>query len=367
MDFERIREHEQVIVCHEPSVGLKAIIAIHSTALGPALGGCRMFPYATFDEALEDALRLSKGMTYKCAATGLDFGGGKAVIVGDPETDKSPELFRAFGQQVASLNGRFYTGTDMGTTPEDFVHALSETDCIVGIPETYGGHGDSSIPTSQGVLYGLRATLKFLQGTENLGDFVYAVQGLGKVGYKVAAQLLDEGASLVVSESDQKRIDELLTHAERVEGHVEVASQDGIYDAKADIFIPCAIGGILNDETVNRLQVKAVVGSANNQLRSDRQGEVLHERGILYAPDYIVNTGGLIQVADELRQPNKERVLEQTQRIYTALLEIYRLAAEEGVSTVTAANRLCETRIARRKERNHFFLSTLRPKWRLRT
>ena len=178
--FDKMAEHEQVVFCNDPSTGLRAIIAIHNTTLGPALGGCRMQPYESVDEALEDALRLSKGMSYKCAAADVDFGGGKAVIIGDPKTDKSPELFRAFGQFVDSLGGRFYTGTDMGTTMDDFIHALKETNCIVGVPEAYGGGGDSSIPTAEGVLYGIKATNKVLFGNDDLGGVSYAVQGLGK-------------------------------------------------------------------------------------------------------------------------------------------------------------------------------------------
>lgn len=178
--FDKMAEHEQVVFCNDPSTGLRAIIAIHNTTLGPALGGCRMQPYESVDEALEDALRLSKGMSYKCAAADVDFGGGKAVIIGDPKTDKSPELFRAFGQFVDSLGGRFYTGTDMGTTMDDFIHALKETNCIVGVPEAYGGGGDSSIPTAEGVLYGIKATNKVLFGNDDLGGVSYAVQGLGR-------------------------------------------------------------------------------------------------------------------------------------------------------------------------------------------
>ena len=184
--FDQMAEHEQVVFCNDPATGLRAIIAIHNTTLGPALGGCRMQPYESVDEALEDVLRLSKGMSYKCAAADVDFGGGKAVIIGDPKTDKSPELFRAFGQFVDSLGGRFYTGTDMGTTMDDFIHALKETNCIVGVPEAYGGGGDSSIPTAAGVLYGIKATNKVLFGKDDLGGVSYAVQGLGKVGFKVA-------------------------------------------------------------------------------------------------------------------------------------------------------------------------------------
>lgn len=366
LDFERIKEHEQVVFCNDPQSGLKAIIAIHDTTLGPALGGCRMRPYASVDEALEDVLRLSKGMTYKCAAADMDHGGGKSVIIGDPLKDKSPELFRAFGQYIESLNGRFYTGTDMGTAPGDFVHSLKETANIVGIPEAYGGHGDSSIPTAHGVIYGLKATTKKLWGTEIFQDMSFAIQGLGKVGFKVAKQLLEDGAVLYVTDINENMVKELVHQSEHTPGKVHVVTGDDIYSAPADVFIPCALGGIINDRTIEKLKVKAVVGSANNQLLEDHHGDVLRDMGILYAPDYIVNAGGLIQVADELHHPNKERVLQQTRAIYDTLVQIYDHAEEEGCSTVHASNVFCENRIERRKQSNSFFTAKKAPKWQIR-
>jgi phenylalanine dehydrogenase len=364
--FEQIREHEQVVFCNDEATGLKAIIAIHSTRLGPALGGCRMYPYKTVDDALEDVLRLSKGMTYKCAAADVDFGGGKAVIIGDPTKDKSPELFRAFGQFVESIQGRFYTGTDMGTDPEDFVHALKETNCIVGVDEVYGGSGDSSVPTAQGVIYGLQATSKALWGTDDLSGKSYSIQGLGKVGYKVAEYLLENGADLFVTDINQKAIDQIVQKAQEMGAGIKVVSSDEIYSQPADVFIPCAMGGIINDDTIPQLQVKAIVGSANNQLREERHGLVLQEKGILYAPDYIVNAGGLIQVADELYSPNKERVLKKTKAIYNSLWNIYSQAEREGITTVEAANKFCEHRIEARTRRNSFFSHMKRPKWAVR-
>lgn len=368
LTFERIHEHEQVVFCNDPDSGLKAIIAIHNTTLGPALGGCRMRPYQDVDEALEDVLRLSKGMTYKCAAADVDFGGGKSVIIGDPLKDRTPGLFRAFGQFVDSLNGRFYTGTDMGTHPEDFVQAIKETDCIVGVPQEYGGHGDSSIPTAQGVVYSLKATSRVLSGNENLSDQTFAVQGLGKVGSKVAKQLLDEGADLVISDISPAAIDDVLTYAADKVGSVSVAEGDAIYSADADVFVPCALGGIINDETIGTLKVKAIVGSANNQLLKDEHGDLLRKKGILYAPDYIVNSGGLIQVADELHAhgPNKDRVMQKTSAIYDTLLQIFQTAEAQSVSTDAAANHFVEERIQKRMRRNSFFSHDKRPKWQLR-
>lgn len=368
LTFERIHKHEQVVFCNDPKSGLKAIIAIHNTTLGPALGGCRMRPYKDVDEAVEDVLRLSKGMTYKCAAADVDFGGGKSVIIGDPITNRSPALFRAFGQFVDSLNGRFYTGTDMGTQPEDFVQAMKETDCIVGVPQEYGGHGDSSIPTAQGVIYSLKATSRVLWNSESLSGKTFAVQGLGKVGSKVARQLLDEGANLVISDITPSAIDDILSYAENKQGSVNVAEGEGIYQAEADVFVPCALGGIINDETIDTLRVKAIVGSANNQLLKDEHGDSLRKKGILYAPDYIVNSGGLIQVADELhvQGPNIERVLQKTSAIYDTLLQIFQTAEQQSISTDVAANHFVEERIHERMQRNSFFSHDKRPKWQLR-
>ncbi len=364
--FQKISEHQQVVFCNDEHTGLKAIIAIHNTTLGPALGGCRMQPYKTVDDALEDVLRLSKGMTYKCAAADVDFGGGKAVIIGDPLKDKTPELFRAFGQFVDSLNGRFYTGTDMGTTPDDFVHALKETNCIVGVEEVYGGSGDSSLPTALGVIYGLQATNQAVWGSPDLHGKSYAIQGLGKVGFKVAERLMEEGADLFVTDIHQNVIDDLLKRSKELGTLVKVVSGSEIYQTDADVFIPCAIGGIINDDTIPLLGVKAVVGSANNQLLELRHGEMLGQKGILYAPDYIVNSGGLIQVADELYEPNKERVLRKTKAIYSSLLDVYKQAQFDGITTVEAANRFCEDRLNSRTKRNSFFSHSKRAKWSVR-
>lgn len=364
--MEKISNHEQVMFCNDPVTGLQAIIAIHQTTLGPALGGTRMYPYDDVDDALEDVLRLSEGMTYKCAAADLDFGGGKAVIIGDPKQGKSSAMLRAFGQFVDSLNGRFYTGTDMGTTMEDFVEVSKETNFITGIPEAYGGGGDSSIPTSQGVIYGLQATNQYLYGTDDLSGKTYAIQGLGKVGYKVAEQLLQENADLFVSDMNEHVLSAIQKRAEALGGSVTVVSNEAIYDVDAAIFVPCAMGGILNDNTIPRLKMKAVVGSANNQLENNRHANALHDKGILYAPDYIVNSAGLIQVADELYEPNKERVLWKTKKIYHALLDTYQQANLDHITTIEAANRKCEERIEAQQRRNNFFTRGRRPKWDVR-
>ncbi|SET60028.1 phenylalanine dehydrogenase [Oceanobacillus limi] len=361
--FQKIAGHEQVVFCNDPASGLQAIIAIHNTTLGPALGGTRMYPYASVDEALEDVLRLSEGMTYKCAAADLDFGGGKAVIIGDPKKDKSSALFRAFGQYVDSLNGRFYTGTDMGTTMDDFVQATKETNFINGIPEAYGGSGDSSVPTAQGVIYGLKATNQFLFGNETLADRTYAVQGLGKVGFKLTEQLLQAGAHVIVTDIHEEAITAIEARAAELGAPLTTVSAEEIYQSDADIFVPCALGGILNDHTISQLRVKAVVGSANNQLQDRRHAKDLHDKGILYAPDYIVNAGGLIQVADELYGPNKERVLLKTKTIYRTLLEIYEQANLDVITTLEAADRKCQKRLEQQRHRNNFYTRTRSPKW----
>ena len=364
--LEKMHEHEQVVFCNDPYTGLKAIIAIHNTTLGPAMGGCRMQPYRGMDDALEDVLRLSKGMTYKCAAADVDFGGGKAVIIGDPKRDKSPALFRAFGRFVDSLNGRFYTGTDMGTNMEDFVHAYKETNCINGIPEEYGGGGDSSVPTALGVIYGLQATNKVVFGTSDLAGKTYAIQGLGKVGFKVAEQLLEAGADLYVSDINETAVQRVKEMAVKFGGMVKSVNSADIYGVDADVFVPCAGGGIINDETLELLKVKAIAGSANNQLLSDMHGEKLKEKGILYAPDYIVNCGGLIQVADELYGINRNRVLTKIKTVYNSLLEVYEQADLDSITTVEAANRMCEKRIEERKKHNSFFSHSKPPKWNIR-
>jgi Glutamate dehydrogenase/leucine dehydrogenase len=364
--FDKIREHEQILFCNDPESGLKAIIAIHDTTLGPALGGTRMRDYQTLEEALEDVLRLSKGMTYKCAAAGVDFGGGKAVIFGDPAKDKTPELFRAYGQFVDSLNGRFYTGTDMGTDLEDFVHANQETNCITGLPAEYGGSGDSSITTALGVFYSIKAVAKTLWGSEEVGGKRFLIQGLGKVGFKVAEHLLQEGAELYVTDVNEKTAERIVNQAEKMGQKVTAVLQEAIYGVEADIFVPCAIGGILNDQTINRLKVKGVAGAANNQLLQEDHARKLKDKGILYAPDYIVNSGGLIQVADELYGPNRDRFLMKTKAIYHSLLEVFSQAEKDRITTVEAANRLCESRIRIRGKRNSFFTPRKRSKWDIR-
>lgn len=334
--------HEQVIFFQHQATGLKSIVAIHDTTAGPALGGCRMRPYESEQEMLFDVLRLSRGMTYKCAIADVDNGGGKCVIWGDPSTDKTPEMFRTLGRFVDGLGGRFFTGTDVGTYPQDFVHAKRETSYIVGVPIEYGGSGDSSVPTAYGVIQGIRATAMKLWGTTNLAGRRFAIQGLGKVGAKVAVSLAEEGAQVIATDVVHANIDKAL----RTVPNLEIVGADEIFAVDCDMLIPCALGAILNDHTIPKLRCKAIVGSANNQLLDEeKHGNLLKKLGILYAPDYLVNAGGLIQVADELMGSNPERVLSKTTSIYDILLTVYKVAEEQDIPTSIAANHVVEDRL----------------------
>ncbi|MGE5674644.1 MAG: Glu/Leu/Phe/Val dehydrogenase dimerization domain-containing protein [Mycobacterium leprae] len=342
--FERMQKdgHEQVIFNYDKATGLKTIIAIHDTTLGPALGGCRMWPYETEEQALEDALRLSRGMTYKSAASGNNHGGGKAVIWGNPRTDKSEELFRAFGRFVQGLNGRFITGTDVGTEKTDFVWSAMESPYLVALPEEYGGSGDSSIITAFGAYKGIKAAAAHVWGDESLKGRKIAIQGVGKVGYHLVEHLVEEGAIITICDvvpENVKRVQERF--------QVNVVAPEAIYDVDCDIFSPNALGAIINDETMNRLHCRIVAGAANNQLKETRHGDELHRRGVLYAPDYVINAGGLIQVADELMGYNKERAFRKTAAIYDLLRQIFAISQAEGIPTYQAADRLAERRIAK--------------------
>lgn len=344
--------HEQIIFCRHPGSGLKAIIALHNTTMGPALGGCRMIPYVSTDEALEDVLKLSKGMTYKCGLADVDFGGGKMVIIGD-ESQKTPELFRAVGRFVQRLGKRFFTGTDMGTSPEDFIYASKESKAIVGLPLSYGGSGDTSILTALGIMHGMRATAFHLWGTQSLEGRTIAIQGVGKVGLRLLELLIEEGARCIISDLHHQRLSELDRH---FLGKVELCDLDLIYGVECDLFSPCARGGVVNDQTLNQFQCAAIVGAANNQLAEDRHGDLLHEKGILYAPDYVVNGGGLIQVADEIEGYCEERALAKTSAIYDILLQIFGRSKKENIPTCRAADRIVLERLEKVVDVRRIFL-----------
>jgi len=341
--FEQMAEygHEQVIFNYDKATGLKAIIAIHDTTLGPALGGCRMWDYETEQAALTDALRLSRGMTYKCAVSGASHGGGKTVILGDPKTEKSDELFQALGTFIETLKGRYYTGTDVGTVGMDFVSASKQTKCVVGLPEEYGGSGNSAIITAYGAYQGIKATAKEAFGTDSLGDLTIAIQGLGKVGYDLAGRLYQDGVKLIVTDIAEENV----RRAKETYPNITTVTPEEIFGVKCDIFSPNALGAIINDETIPILQCKAICGAANNQLEELRHGEMLKEKGILFAPDYVANAGGLIQVADELKGYNKERAFKNAGLIYGILLDIFAIAKKENIATSLAADIMLDRKI----------------------
>ncbi len=345
--FRQLAEmgHERVLFCSNHEVGLRAIIAVHSTVLGPGLGGVRMWPYASWDEALTDVLRLSRSMTYKAAAAGLNLGGGKAVILADPKQDKSEALFRCFGQYVESLGGLYITAEDVGTDMEDMELILAETRWVTGVSPAQGGGGDPSPVTAFGVLQGMKAAVVRHRGESTLAGRRVAVQGLGSVGFHLASHLKDEGAKLFGSDIDA----EAVARAESELG-MEIVPPEGILEVECDVFAPCALGAVLNPETIPRLRCRIVAGAANNQLADEeRDGRALYERGILYAPDFVINAGGLINVYNELTGYNRERALRMTRGIYLNLMRVFEIAQRDGVPTHVAAHRVAEERIAKIK------------------
>ncbi|MFC4769217.1 Glu/Leu/Phe/Val family dehydrogenase [Effusibacillus consociatus] len=346
-------DYEQLVFCQDEASGLKAIIAIHDTTLGPALGGCRMWTYATEEDAIEDALRLARGMTYKNAAAGLNLGGGKTVIIGNPRTDKSEALFRALGRYVQSLNGRYFTAEDVGTTVHDMDIIHQETKFVTGVSETFGSSGNPSPMTALGVFRGIEATAKEAFGSDSLEGKTVAVQGVGNVGYYLCKHLHEAGAKLIVTDINEENLNRV-----KNEFGAQVVAPTDIFGVECDIFAPCALGAVINDETIPQLKCKVVAGSANNQLKEDRHGDKLQELGILYAPDYVINAGGVINVADELEGYNAERARKKVENIYNILLNVYEIAKAEGIPTYKAADRLAEQRIdTLRRTRSNFLLN----------
>ncbi|WP_229398907.1 Glu/Leu/Phe/Val family dehydrogenase [Micromonospora okii] len=335
--------HEQVVFCQDTQTGLRAIIGIYSTALGPALGGTRFYPYASEEAALADVLALSRGMAYKNALAGLDLGGGKAVIWGDPEQLKSEPLLRAYGRFVESLNGRYYTACDVGTYVADMDVVARETRFVTGRSVEHGGAGDSSVLTAWGVFQGMRAAAEHVWGAPTLKGRRVGVSGLGKVGRHLARHLVDDGAEVVATDVDPKALAWVRATHPQVE---LVDDATALVAADIDVYAPCALGGALNDDTVPGLRAKVVAGAANNQLAHPGIEKLLADRGILYAPDYVVNAGGVIQVADEIEGFNFDRAKLRATRIYDTTREILRLADDEGVPPAVAADRLAERRMA---------------------
>src|SRR5438093_121258 len=331
-------DHEQVSVYHEPSCGYRGIIAIHSTVLGPALGGTRFWSYRTDEEALVDCLRLARGMTYKAAVAGLNLGGGKSVILGDNRTTRREALFRAHGRHVESLKGRYITAEDVGTSTSDMEFIKAETNHVTGL---IGRSGDPSPVTAYGVYRGVKACARYRYGSDSLAGKSVALQGCGSVGYHLAKLLFAEGAVITCTDIDPQRVKRVVE-----ECGAKAVAPDAIYDVRATIFAPCALGAVINDATVPRLQVEIVAGAANNQLAQDRHGDLLERRGITYAPDYVINGGGLINVNAELHGWAPERARSKAGEIYDTLLRVFEIAREEGIPSYQAAYRLREQRIA---------------------
>jgi leucine dehydrogenase len=345
--FDQIHEahHEQVIFCHDAESGLDSIIAIHDTTLGPALGGTRMWPYRSTHEALTDVLRLSEGMTYKAAVAEIELGGGKAVIIGDSRRDKTPELLRAHGRFVDTLGGRYITAEDVGIGVEDMEYVYEETRHVTGIRSSPQGSGDPSPVTAYGVYNGIKASCLKKLGTDDVEGVRIAVQGAGHVGYYLCENLAADGAVISITDIDEERV-----HKVVADFGATPVEPDEIYDVDCEVFAPCALGAIINDATLRRLRCQIVAGGANNQLEEDRHGDALDAKGILYAPDYVINAGGLINVYGEIVGYGLETAKEKARGIYGTLLSIYDIAAEDGIPTYRAADRLARERIRKARE-----------------
>jgi len=339
-------EHEQIIFCNDKDTGLKAIIGIHNTVLGPALGGTRMWDYASEWDALNDVLRLSRGMTFKSAITGLNLGGGKAVIIGDAKTQKTPELMLKFGEFVNSLGGKYITAEDVGMETSDMDLVRTVTPYVTGISEEKGGAGNPSPITAYGVFMGIKASAKFKFGNDDLEGKVIYVQGIGNVGEALVEHLSNEGAKVYISDLNQDRLAEV-----RDKYSVEIYGGDNLYAEEMDIYAPCALGATINDATINQLKAKIIAGAANNQLAEEgRHGLMLKEKGIVYAPDFLINAGGIINVYAELENYGRKEIIRKTENIYNTTLEILNDADKKDITTHQAAFDLAKAKIAARKQ-----------------
>jgi leucine dehydrogenase len=341
--FDALAEmgHEEIVMCSDPSVGYRGILAVHSTKLGPALGGTRFWQYATDEEAITDALRLSRGMTYKNAVAGLYLGGGKSIIIGDNKTKDREKIFRAHGRFVEILGGRYITAEDVGTSTKDMAYVQMETKHVAGLA---GKSGDPSPVTAHGVFRAVQASANRKWGSDSLEGKTIAIQGCGSVGSYLAKELHEAGAKLIVSDIDSAKVAKVskATSARIVEG-------DAIFSVDADIFSPCALGGIINDKTIPKLKVQIVAGGANNQLLEERHGDELQRRGILYAPDYVANAGGVINVYGEVAGWDAQRALNKADDIYDTILKVFDIAEAKNIPTYEAADRLAELRLAEAK------------------
>ncbi|MEZ4802409.1 MAG: Glu/Leu/Phe/Val dehydrogenase [Gelidibacter sp.] len=340
-------DHEQIVFCNDKDTGLKAIIGIHNTVLGPALGGTRMWSYGNEWEALNDVLRLSRGMTFKSAITGLNLGGGKAVIIGDAKTQKTPELMRKFGEFVHSLSGKYITAEDVGMTTEDMDTVREVTPYVTGISESKGGAGNPSPITAYGVFMGMKAAAKFKFGSDVLEDKTIFVQGIGHVGEALVEHLVNEGAKVTIADISQERLESV-----RSKYNVTIYGGKDLYSEPMDIYAPCALGATINDQTINKLKAQIIAGAANNQLAEDKHGKMLQDMGIVYAPDFLINAGGIINVYAELENYGKQEIIRKTENIYNTTLEILERAKANGVTTNMAALNMAKERIETRRIEN---------------
>ena len=340
--------HEQVVFCNDKDTGLKAIIGIHNTVLGPALGGARMWHYNTEWDALNDVLRLSRGMTYKAAITGLNLGGGKAVIIGNAKTQKTQELMKKFGAFVHSLNGKYITAEDVGMETTDMDLVREVTPFVTGISEAKGGAGNPSPITAYGVFMGMKAAAKYKFGSDVLEDKKVIVQGIGHVGESLVEHLTNEGANVIISDINEDRLEAVSKKYNAViyRGH-------DIYSEDVDIYAPCALGATINDDTIYKLKAQVIAGAANNQLANeDKHGKILQERGIVYAPDFLINAGGIIHVYAELEGYSKKEIVRKTENIYNTTLEILNNANVNEITANHAALNIAKSRIETRKKEN---------------
>ena len=336
-------DHEEVLFCFDRPTGLRAIIAIHDTTLGPALGGTRMWPYATEAEALHDVLRLSRGMTYKSSLAGLDLGGGKAVIIGDARTQKTEAMFRRFGQFVESLNGRYITAEDVGMSTTEMVNIQKETTNVAGLPEEMGGSGDPSPVTAYGVYCGMKAAAKTAYGSDDLNGRKVGIQGAGNVGKALVAYLVKEGAKVFLTDIHEEKLAAIKAEFPSI----TVVKSEDIYDLDMDIYSPCALGATVNDDTLKRLKCSVIAGAANNQLADEIiHGKAVMEKGILYAPDFLINAGGIINCAWERKGYNHQAAMNQTAAIYDTAIRIFKASSDLAIPTYLAANQAAEHRIS---------------------
>ncbi|MNJ98144.1 Leucine dehydrogenase [compost metagenome] len=339
-------DHEQIVFCHDKDTGLKAIIGIHNTVLGPALGGTRMWKYANEWEALNDVLRLSRGMTFKSAISGLNLGGGKAVIIGDSKIDKTPEMITSFGKYVNSLSGRYITAEDVGTTTQDMDLIRDVTPYVTGISEERGGSGNPSPVTAYGVYMGMKAAAMHQFGSDKLAGKKILVQGTGHVGETLIDYLTKEGALVQISDINQARMEEV-----SAKYGATIYAGDDVYSADVDIYAPCALGATINDATIDKIKAKVIAGAANNQLANDIvHGKILQEKGILYAPDFLINAGGIINVYAEIVGYDKAEAMRRTENIYNTTLEIFSVAESKGITTQQAAMAIAQQRIDDKKK-----------------